>query len=142
MTEHTAQTQPNREPSPTSPHGDLGVRPTPPSQRTLAPDLARGMMLLLIALAHVPYFLYTAPTGAVGLHPVEGDVADRIVQALTLIVVDARVHTMFGFLFACGIGQLYARQSARHTSALEVRRLLRRRHLWMIVFGAVHTGLL
>jgi uncharacterized protein len=100
------------------------------------------MMLLLIALAHVPYFLYTARTGAIGLHPVVGNVADRIAQAVTLIVVDARVHTMFGFLFAYGIGQMYARQTGKGISPTGARRLLRRRHLWMIVFGAVHAALL
>lgn len=118
------------------------AHPTPLSERSLAPDLARGMMLLLIALAHVPYFLYTARTGTIGLHPVVGDVADRIAQAFTLIVVDARVHTMFGFLFAYGIGQMYARQTSKGVSPGGARRLLRRRHLWMIVFGAVHAALL
>ncbi len=100
------------------------------------------MMLLLIALAHVPYFLYTAPTGVIGLHPVVGNAADKIAQAFTLIVVDARVHTMFGFLFAYGIGQMYARQTSKGISPAGVRRLLRRRHLWMVVFGAVHAALL
>ncbi|MDE3720564.1 DUF418 domain-containing protein [Nocardiopsis sp. N85] len=121
---------------------DTVVRSTPLSDRSLAPDLARGMMLLLIALAHVPYFLHTAPTGAIGVHPVVGNTADKIAQALTLIVVDARVYTMFGFLFAYGIGQMYARQTGRGTDPLAVRRLLRRRHLWMIAFGAVHAALL
>lgn len=119
-----------------------GVRSTPLAERSVAPDLARGMMLLLIALAHVPYFLYTAPAGAVGLHPVDGGLADRIAQAVTLIVVDARVYTMFGFLFAYGIGQMYARQVRAGTEPAAARRLLRRRHLWMIVFGAVHGVLL
>lgn len=115
---------------------------TPVTERALAPDLARGAMLLLIALAHVPWFLYDAPVGATMLHPVDGGIADRIVQALTLIVVDARTHTMFGFLFAYGVGQMYARQTARGTSPDTARRLLRRRHLWMILFGAVHAALL
>ncbi|MFW5417752.1 DUF418 domain-containing protein [Nocardiopsis sp. CNT-189] len=118
------------------------VRPTPVSERVLAPDLARGMMLLLIALAHVPWFLYEAPAGAALLHPAEGGLADRVAQALTLVVVDARTHTMFGFLFAYGIGQMYARQASRGTAPREARRLLRRRHLWMLAFGAVHAVLL
>ncbi|TDD14383.1 DUF418 domain-containing protein [Nonomuraea diastatica] len=100
------------------------------------------MMLLLIALAHVPWFLYDAPVGTIMLHPVDGNLADRIAQALTLTVVDARTHTMFGFLFAYGIGQLYARRMSRGTSPEQARRLLRRRHLWMLVFGAVHAALL
>ena len=130
---------PDRAPTP---KGGGPVRSTPLSERSLAPDLARGMMLLLIALAHVPYFLYVAQAGSAGLHPVEGSLADKIAQAFTLIVVDARVHTMFGFLFAYGIGQMYARQTAKGTTATQARRLLRRRHLWMIVFGAAHALLL
>ena len=118
------------------------VRPTPLKERSLAPDLARGVMLLLIALAHAPYFLYTAPIGTIGIHPVIGNLADRLALGFTLMAVDARVYTMFGFLFAYGIGQMYARQTAKGTSSADARRLLRRRHWWMIAFGAVHAGLL
>ena len=39
------------------------VAPTPVSDRALAPDLARGAMLLLIALAHAPWFAYTSEHG-------------------------------------------------------------------------------
>ncbi|MBR8741206.1 hypothetical protein DSY14_05600 [Nocardiopsis sp. MG754419] len=100
------------------------------------------MMLLLIALAHVPWFIYDAPIGLALLHPADGNLADRIAQAFTLIVVDARAYTLFGFLFAYGIGQMYARQMSRGTAPAHARRLLRRRHLWMLVFGAVHALLL
>lgn len=137
MSESTAPPLPASAPRPAEP-----AAPTTAAERILAPDLARGMMLLLIVLAHVPWFLYTAPTGAAMLHPVGGGLADRIVQALTLIVVDARTHTMFGFLFAYGIGQMAARQAARGAGPADVRRLLRRRHWWMLAFGAVHAALL
>ncbi|MGJ9425934.1 DUF418 domain-containing protein [Nesterenkonia halotolerans] len=127
---------------PVRPSKKAGSGATPLAERSLAPDLARGVMLLLIALAHVPYFLYLAPAGEVGVHPVQGSVADKVAQAFTLIVVDARVYTMFGFLFAYGIGQMSARQIDRGAVPTEVRRILRRRHLWMIVFGAFHALLL
>lgn len=117
------------------------VRATPVTERVLAPDLARGIMLLLIALAHVPWFIYDVSVGMM-LHPDGGSVADRVAQVLTLIVVDARTHTMFAFLFAYGIGQMYARQVERGTSPEQARRYLRRRHLWMLAFGAVHGVLL
>ncbi|WP_150254479.1 DUF418 domain-containing protein [Nocardiopsis deserti] len=118
------------------------ARSTPVTERALAPDLARGMMLLLIALAHVPWFLYHTPTGLAMLHPVDGGLADKVAQFMTIVVVDARTHTMFGFLFAYGIGQMYRRQRSRGTSEKDARGLLRRRHLWMLVFGAVHAALL
>ncbi|MFD3683677.1 DUF418 domain-containing protein [Nocardiopsis sp. NPDC058631] len=136
MTTHRTQGPPST--------ADTGppVRSTPVTERVLAPDLARGMMLLLIALAHVPWFIYDAPTGSAMLHPAHGNLADKIAQVLTLIVVDARTHTMFGFLFAYGIGQTYTRQMARATSPKQARGLLRTRHLWMLAFGAVHALLL
>lgn len=118
------------------------ARPTPLRDRALAPDLARGMMLLLIALAHTPWFLFTATIGVTLMHPADGGAADRIAQAFTIIVVDARTHTMFAFLFAYGIGQLYARQISGGTSERDARRLLRTRHLWMVGFGLVHALLL
>ncbi|MEE2039609.1 DUF418 domain-containing protein [Nocardiopsis sp. CT-R113] len=128
-------------PEPPAP-AEAPVRSTPVSERALAPDLARGMMLLLIALAHVPWFLYDAPAGLAMLHPADGNLADRVAQVASLMVVDARTHTMFGFLFAYGIGQMYARQKARGTSEKDVRGILRTRHLWMLAFGAVHALLL
>lgn len=117
-------------------------RPTPLKDRALAPDLARGMMLLLIALAHVPWFLFSSDIGITLMHPADGGIADRIAQAFTIIVVDARTHTMFGFLFAYGIGQMYARQISGGTSERDARRLLRKRHLWLVGFGLVHAVLL
>ncbi|HEX7351919.1 DUF418 domain-containing protein [Brachybacterium sp.] len=116
--------------------------PTPTADRAPAPDLARGMMLLLIALAHAPWFLYTSHVGASPMHPADGSVTDRLAQLLTITVVDARTHTMFGLLFAYGIGQMLARQSTRGVPESEARRLLRRRHLWMLALGLVHAALL
>ncbi|MEQ3550832.1 DUF418 domain-containing protein [Pseudonocardia nematodicida] len=116
--------------------------PTPVSQRALAPDLARGLMLLFIALAHVPYYLFTADTGLAGVHPADGGLADRIAQAVTITTVDARAYPLFALLFAYGIGQMYSRQISRGASPADVRRMLRTRNLWMIAFGLVHATLL
>jgi uncharacterized protein len=115
--------------------------PTPVAERSLAPDLARGMMLPLIALAHVPWFLFTSELGSTLLHPAEGGVADRIAQALTIVFVDGRAWTLFGLLFAYGIGQLYARRIAAGSSERDVRRLLRTRHWWLLAFGLIHAAL-
>lgn len=119
-----------------------GAGPTPLSQRALAPDLARGMMLLLIALAHAPWFLYLSRVGDSQMHPAEGNLADRLAQVVNIVIVDGRTHTMFGLLFAYGIGQMYARQTSRGIPESEIRGTLRRRHLWMLVFGLVHAALL
>lgn len=116
--------------------------PTPLAERSVAPDLARGLMLLFIALAHAPWFLYASEFGAGTMHPLDAGVINRAVQAATIVLVDARTMPLFALLFAYGIGQLYARQHAEGVSDADARRLLRRRHLWMVVFGAVHAALL
>lgn len=113
--------------------------PTPLRERALAPDLARGMMLLLIALAHVPWFLLGRELGPSPMHPDDGSLVDRVAQMLNIVVVDARVHTMFAFLFAYGIVQLHRRQLERGADPRAARRLLRRRHWWLLAFGAVHA---
>jgi uncharacterized protein len=118
------------------------ARPTTAAERALAPDLARGLMLLLIALAHVPWFLYRTDLGFAIMHPDGGGVADRIAQVFNLVVVDGRANAMFAFLLAYGIGQMYARQRARGTSERAVRRLFRRRHIGLLVIGVLHGVLL
>ncbi|NMD57463.1 MULTISPECIES: DUF418 domain-containing protein [Tsukamurella] len=116
--------------------------PTPViGRRSIAPDLARGAMLALIAVANVPYFLWGRPTG-VGAHSADGSVADRAVQTLALTGIDSRVYPMFAFLFGYGIVQLYNRQVTAGTAPADARRLLRRRHWWMLVFGFAHAALL
>ncbi|WP_336669908.1 DUF418 domain-containing protein [Tsukamurella sp. USMM236] len=110
-------------------------------RRSIAPDLARGVMLVLIAVANVPYFLWGRPTGT-GAHSADGSVADRVVQTVAITGIDSRVYPMFAFLFGYGIVQLYTRQLAAGTEQRVARRILRRRHWWMLAFGFVHAALL
>ncbi|SDE69219.1 DUF418 domain-containing protein [Auraticoccus monumenti] len=110
--------------------------------RSLAPDLARGVMLLLIALANTPWYLYGSPTGIASVHPTDGTLLDRAVQAVVIIAVDSRVYPMFAFLFGYGIVQSHRSQLAAGADERAVRRVLRRRHLWMLLFGALHAALL
>ncbi|NAZ85150.1 DUF418 domain-containing protein [Kineococcus sp. T90] len=99
-------------------------------------------MLLLIAVANAPFYLWAASPGVFGSHPRDAGVADRIAQSVALVFVDGRTYPMFAFLFGYGIVQLYRRQHAAGVPHAEARRLLRRRHWWMVVFGAVHATLL
>ncbi|MEZ0492799.1 DUF418 domain-containing protein [Kineococcus sp. TBRC 1896] len=116
--------------------------PTPLDARSPAPDVARGALLLLIAVANAPLHLWGTAPGAFGAHPVEGGVADRVVQTLALVLVDGRTYPVFAFLFGYGIVQLHRRQHTAGVPHDEARRLLRRRHGWMVAFGAVHALLL
>ncbi|MCS3781082.1 DUF418 domain-containing protein [Tsukamurella ocularis] len=110
-------------------------------RRSIAPDLARGFMLVLIAVANVPYFVWGRPTGT-GAHSADGSIADRVVQTVAITGIDSRVYPMFAFLFGYGIVQLYTRQLAAGTEPGDARRILRRRHWWMLAFGFVHAALL
>ncbi|WP_432509831.1 DUF418 domain-containing protein [Kineococcus sp. SYSU DK001] len=115
---------------------------TPLDRRSPAPDVARGAMLLLIAVANAPFYLWAASSGTFGAHPVEAGTADRVAQTVAIVLVDGRTYPMFAFLFGYGIVQLYRRQHAAGVPHDQARRLLRRRHWWMVAFGAVHALLL
>ena len=110
--------------------------------RSIAPDLARGAMLLLIAIANAPMLLWGYDSGLFGGHSLDGSVADRIAQTTSITAIDGRVYPMFALLFGYGIVQLYTRQTAAGVDPAEARRLLRRRHWWMVAFGFVHAALL
>ena len=114
---------------------------TPVAARALAPDLARGGMLLLIALANVHYYLYDRRARSARLPGAAGG-ADRLVALVQLSLVDGRAYPLFGFLFGYGSDSWPggARRSAGRPAA--VIRLVRRRGGWMIVIGLVHGVLL
>ncbi|OLT30127.1 hypothetical protein BJF83_09180 [Nocardiopsis sp. CNR-923] len=116
--------------------------PTRAGERALAPDLARGFMLLFIALANTVWYLWAAPTGGLGAHPEPGGPLDAIAQFFTIVAVDARSYPMFAFLFGYGIVQLATRQEAAGADPKDVSALLRRRNLWLLAFGFVHALLL
>ncbi|WP_193105525.1 DUF418 domain-containing protein [Brachybacterium sp. FME24] len=113
--------------------------PTPDAERLLAPDLARGVMLLLIALAHSRMLHaggsdLTAPAG--------GGPIDVAIQWVLTSTVDARSAPLFGLLFGYGLVQLTRRHSGPDGDSARARRLIRRRGAWLVVFGAVHVVLL
>jgi len=115
-----------------------GAAPVPLTDRALAPDVARGAMLLLIALANVHLYLYDRPLG-VRLYPAGLIGADRVVAALQLALVDGRAYPLFGVLFGYGIGQFAARRAG---SGPAVVRTVRRRGAWLVAIGAAHVVLL
>ena len=116
--------------------------PTSLTRRLLAPDLARGAMLLFIAVANAPWYLWGVDKRVIASHPADGSPADLVAQTIAIIPIDGRSYPMFAFLFGYGIVQLYRRQEQAGVSHADARRLLRRRHLWMIAFGFVHALLL
>ncbi|WP_210408359.1 DUF418 domain-containing protein [Allokutzneria sp. NRRL B-24872] len=100
------------------------------TRRDLAPDLARGVMLSLIALAHAQFL---ADGGAFGGAVASLSAADTVVQALLTLFVDSRGYPLFAALFGYGMVLILRRRDPRQ---------LRKRSLWLIVFGFLHVLLL
>ncbi|MEU9880088.1 DUF418 domain-containing protein [Streptomyces phaeochromogenes] len=111
-------------------------------ERALAPDLARGIMLLLIVLSNTAFHLWAARRGPSGWQPADGSWLDHAVQFTMIIVLDLRVYPLFAFLFGYGMMQLFLRQTASGNSERGAARILRRRSLWLIVIGLLHSTLL
>ncbi|MEU4696701.1 DUF418 domain-containing protein [Nonomuraea dietziae] len=114
---------------------------TPITHRALAPDLARGLMLLLIALAHAHMYLSGHEAGFRG-YALNGGSLDRLVGGVQILLVDGRALPMFAALFGYGLVQLANRQLATGRSWPQVRKVLRRRSLWLLAFGFCHALLL
>lgn len=113
--------------------------PTALEDRALGPDLARGLMLLFIALANTHGFLHPPGVGDIRAMPTPTALPDRLVAFLETTLVDGRSYTMFAALFGYGVVQIARRQQGDWTST---RRLLRRRAWWMLLLGVLHAVLL
>lgn len=109
----------------------------PLNRRSLAPDLARGAMLLLIALAHAHFFTMIIADGQA-----LQSTADQVATAANVMFVELRAYPMFAALFGYGLAQIYRRRTEQGHEWPWVRALLRRRSRWLIVFGLVHAALL
>lgn len=112
-------------------------------ERALAPDLARGFMLLFIAVANTVWYLWAVPTAGMGTaHPEAEGILDRVTQFAIVAGVDMRSYPMFAFLFGYGMVQLTTRLEAGGAGPREADAMLRRRNLWLLVFGFFHALLL
>src|SRR5699024_4258174 len=126
------------------PSGTAAAPPSrPPAARSLAPDIARGLMLVLIAVANVSWFLW-GHEGAVGMTPhvpARGPV-DTAVQLMMTVAVDHRAMPLFAFLFGYGMVQFHRSRIDRGMAPGIVRVMLRRRHWAMLLLGFAHAVLL
>ena len=111
-----------------------------PRQRFLAPDLARGVMLAMIALANVMIYLHGRPYG-LRQHVLTGNTFDQVVSAGIGLFVDARAYPLFAALFGYGIVQMIRSRQARGMVEDEIRRTVRRRSVGLILFGGVQAVL-
>ncbi|HEY0471281.1 MAG TPA: DUF418 domain-containing protein [Kribbella sp.] len=112
--------------------------PVTSAERALAPDLIRGGMLLLIALANSANFAFAGQPGLNGSpHGLE-----RILNFVKLTLVDARAYPVFAVMFGYGLVQLARRQRNAGTTAGGVRSILLKRNAWLVAFGLAHATLL
>ncbi|MDP9869238.1 MULTISPECIES: DUF418 domain-containing protein [Streptosporangium] len=108
------------------------------AERALAPDLARGAMLLIIALANVAGVVFAGEPGL----DATPDGVDRGLNFLLFELVHARGYPVFAVMFGYGLVQLARRQDASGATPEQVRSVLMRRNLWLVAFGSVHAALL
>lgn len=115
--------------------------PVTTAERSLAPDIARGLALLGIAVANSAIHVSGVDLGP-GSRPVDGSALDRAVNLVVALFVDRRTLPMFAVLFGYGLALVLRRQLAAGASLPQGRLLLLRRCLWLGVFGAAHILLL
>ena len=119
-------------------------------------------MLLLIALANIPFWTDVTHASA------PSDAVDTAWLWVRSLLVDSRAYPLFAMLFGFGLVTMVNRRIAsgaasylsslpgvedgreptpqeaawaREQATVDARRLVRRRGLWMILFGAVHAVL-
>ncbi|MFC3494581.1 DUF418 domain-containing protein [Glycomyces rhizosphaerae] len=119
-------------------HPNAGLLAPPesvaPRGRSLAPDLARGFMLLAIALAHIPGFIADWDRGPSGLN--------AAADTARVLLFDNQARIMFIFLFGYGLGQLALSRAAQGSDWTDIRKLMRRRAFWLLVIGFLNMVVL
>ncbi len=93
-------------------------------------------MLLLIVLAHAPLYLYAAEPGVMS-RPESATVIDTIVNSFGELFIDNRARPMFAVLFGYGLVMIFENQLSRGNSKKEALRTIRRRCLYLILFGII-----
>ncbi len=117
------------------------VGPVPTAQRAVAPDVARGLALLGIAIANSVMHLAPDAIG-LGARPVDGSVLDRAVDGVVSLLVDHRTMPMFALLYGYGIGVVVRRRAAAGVPWPVCRGDLLRRAAVLLAFGVAHLVLL
>lgn len=110
-----------------------------PRIRSLAPDLARGFMLLLIGLAYGAVYL---PASEVMLAPVTESTGDEVTNLLRTVFVHERSYTMFTALFGYGLVMIIGKFQRQDAPTVRIRKVLRRRGWLLLLFGFIHGALI
>ncbi|USG65711.1 DUF418 domain-containing protein [Brevibacillus ruminantium] len=112
----------------------LNNKTTEGKNRATSLDLARGVMLLLIALAHAPLYLYNSEPGimqrAAGIN-----FFDQIVNLFGMFFIDNRARAMFAVLFGYGLVLSFKSQISKGKTEKDTLKTIRRRSWYLILFG-------
>lgn len=103
------------------------------NRRLIAPDLARGMALLGIAIANAIQ-AWSLAGGDLG-YGIVNNAADQVAALFGAMFVHVRGIALFSTLLGYGIGMIYSRELQRSHNAT---RIIFRRYAWLAVFGVVH----
>lgn len=106
-------------------------------RRLLSLDLARGGMLLLIAMAYAVVYVESG----FGVDASEKTVLDRVAAFTATLFLDNRAFPLFAILFGYGLARGVDKRSARGGDPGRIRGTLRRRAWLLMLLGAFH-GLL
>lgn len=93
-------------------------------------DIARGFMLLLIAVANIYWWFPD-------LSPV--NTADQWWVVARTSLVDQRSYPLFAILFGYGLASISMRREMAGIDEGPIKRLLRRRGWWMLAIGLAHA---
>lgn len=112
------------------------------ADRHLAPDIARGLMLLLIAVANVWTYLTEGRLLGFGYRPADATTVDQAVNGVVAFAVDDRARPLFAILYGFGMAVMARRLNGRGLSRADVSRVLRRRSFGLFLLGLAHVALL
>ncbi|WP_078382074.1 DUF418 domain-containing protein [Sutcliffiella halmapala] len=114
----------------------LNNKTTVRKKRAVSLDLARGAMLLLIALAHAPLYLYASEPGI--MQRAESiNFFDQVVNLFGIFIIDNRARAMFAVLLGYGFVLAFQSQISKGKSETNALKMIRRRSWYLILFGIV-----
>ncbi|TDL92327.1 DUF418 domain-containing protein [Vibrio vulnificus] len=103
-------------------------------KRAVSLDLARGAMLLLIALAHAPLYLYNSEPGI--MQRAESiNFFDQVVNLFGMLFIDNRARAMFAVIFGYGLVLSFESQISKGKRKKVALKTIQRRSWYLILFG-------
>lgn len=117
---------------------DLYIDKETQKKRAISLDIARGSMLFLIILSHLPLLLYMIEPG-VATKVTGSTPLDHFLNFLMEMIIDNRARPLFAILFGYGLVMIYRKQLERKGEE-EAKRIIKRRCWYLILFGSILAG--